>query len=102
VYLVYGRRWFADDVNHVNRLPLDMRLEHYAELPEAVRPLLVRAYTHAIRLRWHEADGRGLAQQRSEPPPAAADPSTWGKPGRNDPCPCGSGKKYKHCHGRNP
>ena len=22
------------------------------------------------------------------------------KPGRNDPCPCGSGKKYKHCHGR--
>ncbi|ACF14982.1 preprotein translocase, SecA subunit [Chloroherpeton thalassium ATCC 35110] len=22
-------------------------------------------------------------------------------PGRNDPCPCGSGKKYKHCHGRN-
>ncbi len=28
------------------------------------------------------------------------DPSTWGKPGRNDPCPCGSGKKFKHCHGR--
>ncbi|MBP56778.1 MAG: preprotein translocase subunit SecA [Rhodobiaceae bacterium] len=27
------------------------------------------------------------------------DPSTWGKVGRNDPCPCGSGKKYKHCHG---
>ncbi|MBQ3920743.1 MAG: SEC-C domain-containing protein, partial [Firmicutes bacterium] len=23
------------------------------------------------------------------------------KPGRNDPCPCGSGKKYKNCHGRN-
>ena len=22
------------------------------------------------------------------------------KVGRNDPCPCGSGKKYKHCHGR--
>jgi len=28
------------------------------------------------------------------------DPSTWGDPGRNDPCPCGSGKKFKHCHGR--
>ena len=27
------------------------------------------------------------------------DPSTWGKPGRNDQCPCGSGKKFKHCHG---
>lgn len=28
------------------------------------------------------------------------DPSTWGKVPRNAPCPCGSGKKYKHCHGR--
>jgi len=29
-----------------------------------------------------------------------ADPRTWGKVPRNAPCPCGSGKKYKHCHGR--
>ena len=28
------------------------------------------------------------------------DPATWGKVSRNKPCPCGSGKKYKHCHGR--
>ena len=28
------------------------------------------------------------------------DPATWGRVGRNDPCPCGSGKKYKHCHGQ--
>ncbi len=28
------------------------------------------------------------------------DPSTWGKIARNDLCPCGSGKKYKHCHGK--
>ncbi|MEL7154416.1 MAG: SEC-C metal-binding domain-containing protein, partial [Pseudomonadota bacterium] len=27
------------------------------------------------------------------------DPSTWGKVGRNAACPCGSGKKFKHCHG---
>ncbi len=26
-------------------------------------------------------------------------PDTWGNPGRNDQCPCGSGKKFKHCHG---
>ena len=26
-------------------------------------------------------------------------PETWGKVGRNESCPCGSGKKYKHCHG---
>jgi preprotein translocase subunit SecA len=28
------------------------------------------------------------------------DPETWGKVGRNEPCPCGSGKKFKHCHGK--
>lgn len=27
-------------------------------------------------------------------------PATWGKVGRNELCPCGSGKKYKHCHGQ--
>jgi preprotein translocase subunit SecA len=34
-------------------------------------------------------------QQRTQPIVAAP------KVGRNDPCPCGSGKKYKNCHGRN-
>lgn len=28
-----------------------------------------------------------------------ADPQSWGRVGRNEACPCGSGKKYKHCHG---
>ena len=49
-------------------------------------------------------------QTTAEAPPAPSveavangfdesDPSTWGNPGRNDTCPCGSGKKFKHCHG---
>ncbi|UZE49124.1 preprotein translocase subunit SecA [Rhodopseudomonas sp. P2A-2r] len=29
-----------------------------------------------------------------------ANPDTWGKVGRNEDCPCGSGKRYKHCHGK--
>ncbi|BBE73828.1 preprotein translocase subunit SecA [Oharaeibacter diazotrophicus] len=29
-----------------------------------------------------------------------ADPSTWGHVGRNEMCPCGSGKRFKHCHGQ--
>ena len=33
--------------------------------------------------------------EEPEPPP----PAPSGKVGRNDPCPCGSGKKYKKCHG---
>ena len=28
------------------------------------------------------------------------DPATWGNPSRNDDCPCGSGEKFKHCHGK--
>ncbi len=44
------------------------------------------------------------AQPADAPEPLIAgfdenDQSTWGNPGRNDPCPCGSGKKFKHCHG---
>ena len=41
--------------------------------------------------------------QGAEAPAGArdpGDPATWGRVGRNDPCPCGSGKKYKHCHGQ--
>ncbi len=30
----------------------------------------------------------------------AKDQTTWGKTPRNAPCPCGSGKKFKHCHGK--
>ena len=36
------------------------------------------------------------AQGQTDP----KNPNTWGKIARNDPCPCGSGKKYKHCHGQ--
>jgi preprotein translocase subunit SecA len=40
-------------------------------------------------------NGNGAQSERN-----AKDPSSWGKVGRNEPCPCGSGKKYKHCHGK--
>ena len=39
------------------------------------------------------------AQMTSAPARDPNDPSTWGKVARNEACPCGSGKKYKHCHG---
>ncbi|MBM3355878.1 MAG: hypothetical protein FJY47_08530, partial [Betaproteobacteria bacterium] len=45
----------------------------------------------------------GVGESPAQAPPApkaqpAMRPST--KVGRNDPCPCGSGKKYKQCHGK--
>jgi preprotein translocase subunit SecA len=45
----------------------------------------------------------GMEEIEGAGPPAGADPdnpSTWGKVARNADCPCGSGKKYKHCHGK--
>jgi len=41
--------------------------------------------------------GNGNGEQAER---KANDPSTWGKVGRNELCPCGSGKKFKHCHGK--
>jgi|HigsolmetaAR202D_1030399.scaffolds.fasta_scaffold00802_2 preprotein translocase subunit SecA len=41
-----------------------------------------------------------LQTRRSADQMDPRDPATWGKVSRNAPCPCGSGKKYKHCHGR--
>ena len=40
-------------------------------------------------------NGNGAQPERN-----SNDPSSWGKVGRNEPCPCGSGKKFKHCHGK--
>ncbi|NNF90365.1 MAG: preprotein translocase subunit SecA [Boseongicola sp.] len=54
------------------------------------------------------ATAGATAEQKGPPPPTPeaieagfdeTDPTTWGNPGRNDSCPCGSGKKFKHCHG---
>jgi preprotein translocase subunit SecA len=46
------------------------------------------------------APAAGLALRSQAPARNPQDPQSWGKVGRNEPCPCGSGKKYKHCHGR--
>jgi preprotein translocase subunit SecA len=45
--------------------------------------------------------GSGPTAVRSRGVPAVDpnNPSTWGKVSRNAACPCGSGKKFKHCHG---
>ncbi len=53
-------------------------------------------------VKYQHADyDEALASAEADPPPAPVPFVRAGeKVGRNDPCPCGSGKKYKHCHGR--
>jgi hypothetical protein len=94
LYMVYARPWFFDQHNHFRRSrnPLDMPIEQYNNLPAPVRPLLARAFYYAMLARWSEVDGHDVQRPAEDPP-------SWGKAGRNHPCPCGSGKRYKHCHG---
>ena len=70
-----------------------------------------------ISNRHADTTGMGMLQNLPGAPPAGQQPQNMPqqpkppqkqqpvrvepKVGRNDPCPCGSGKKYKHCHGRN-
>ncbi len=43
---------------------------------------------------------RPVASRQAAPRLDPNDPATWGKVPRNAPCPCGTGRKYKHCHGK--
>ncbi|MFW5655784.1 MAG: SEC-C metal-binding domain-containing protein, partial [Roseicyclus sp.] len=73
---------------------------------EIIRQLQAQQAAAQRQLETADANaGAGPAPAEDAPAPLvsgfdANDPATWGNPGRNDPCPCGSGKKFKHCHGR--
>jgi preprotein translocase subunit SecA len=41
----------------------------------------------------------GISAEQRQALPVTALPDGWEQTGRNSPCPCGSGKKFKHCHG---
>jgi len=86
-------------------LPAQMTAEH--QLPESAFEELAMAdaaiagentaYLNA------EAEAAKIDPVRTRVSADARDPNnpeTWGKVARNAPCPCESGKKYKHCHGR--
>ncbi|WP_114650004.1 preprotein translocase subunit SecA [Pseudothauera hydrothermalis] len=78
----------------VTKLLLSVQVRTESQLEQAETPPEVEnvQYHHAD---YDEALGTG-ASAASARQPAVAGP----KVGRNDPCPCGSGKKYKHCHGK--
>jgi uncharacterized protein len=73
----------------------DLSIEEHRRLAAGLGDTARRIHAHFLEQRKVDA-GMGIvpAAVRREPIRNA------GKVGRNDPCPCGSGKKYKHCHGR--
>ena len=82
-----------------------MRAELVREAADAPPPSLPVMEGHHLDATTGEDDFGGQAVLGAAEvivPPEQRDPQdprTWGKIGRNEPCPCGSGKKYKHCHG---
>ncbi|MBK8019700.1 MAG: preprotein translocase subunit SecA [Betaproteobacteria bacterium] len=80
--------------NEVTRLLMLVQIRAEQEMEQAEEPV------HLSNVRYQHADpDEALAAADAED--ATNEPARAGpKVGRNDPCPCGSGKKYKHCHGR--
>lgn len=79
-----------------------MRVELVQQAPPQPEPPIMQA--HHLDPTTGEDDFTNTTYQALEitvPPENRNpdDPATWGKVGRNEACPCGSGKKYKHCHG---
>ncbi|MBI4969009.1 MAG: preprotein translocase subunit SecA [Rhodospirillales bacterium] len=75
---------------------IELRVEEPIDLlPQGPREM------HETRIdpAFAEAEAEAQAAAASKPFDPA-DPSSWGRTPRNAPCPCGSGKKYKYCHGR--
>jgi len=91
----YGQR---DPLNEYKQESFNMFQVMLAQYRERVTTMLAR-----VELRFEdpnaEAAPAGL-EAPAEPDRDPNDPSTWGKVTRNAACPCGSGKKYKHCHGQ--
>ena len=84
-----------------------MRVELVREAAEAPPPQAPEMHGHHLDGTTGEDDfGETALLVRQDTQVAVApeqrdpkNPASWGKVGRNEPCPCGSGKKYKHCHG---
>lgn len=84
--------------NDVVRVLLTVRVQtpEQVEQPQEQEPAVNVRYHHSDYDAALSGEDPGLNESAGAAMPAGEVP----KVGRNEPCPCGSGKKYKHCHGR--
>lgn len=83
----------------VMRVEIQMRdPSEMVELPDAEDLPMMQAH-HIDPVTGEDELSQGLTLTQNKPRIDPNNPKTWGKVSRNDPCPCGSGKRYKHCHG---
>ena len=76
-------------------LTVQVRTPEDVQAVEEAPPVSNVRYQHAD---YDDGAGRRAGRSAAAAPPPFV--RAGGKVGRNDPCPCGSGKKYKQCHGR--
>ena len=88
--------------NFLNRLRVDVtqQLSHIRIMTPDEQEQMRQQMLAAQQQQQAAATPQPAAAGNVPPSVDAADESTWGNSGRNSPCPCGSGKKYKHCHGK--
>ncbi|MEK9817741.1 MAG: SEC-C metal-binding domain-containing protein, partial [Limnobacter sp.] len=81
-----------------------VRVQSAEQVQQAEQQLEQEAAAHLDKIQYQQADASGEEEQASEGERSAAPANVprrvSEKVGRNDPCPCGSGKKYKQCHGK--
>jgi preprotein translocase subunit SecA len=80
----------------VTRVLLTVRVQTQEQVEQAAGTIEERASQVANVTYTHPNEDGSVSEERG----AATAVATVPKVGRNDPCPCGSGKKYKHCHGK--
>ena len=93
---------FSDMLDRIKQDVVRIVLTVRVQTPEDVQAVEEPAPVSNVRYQ-HADYEQALAAAPDDPPPATAPPPftrAGQKVGRNDMCPCGSGKKYKHCHGR--
>ncbi len=83
----------------VTRVLLKVRIQSEAEASAAADAIEQRA-ENVSNVTYTHPNEDGSISQEAEPSGPGAVPAEWGHVGRNDPCPCGSGKKFKACHGK--
>jgi preprotein translocase subunit SecA len=82
----------------VTRVLMTVRIQTQEQVAEAAEAIEERAESISNVTYTHPNED-GSVSQETDAAQAVAD-QYLGKVGRNDPCPCGSGKKYKQCHGK--
>jgi preprotein translocase subunit SecA len=91
---------FSDMLDRIKQDVVKIVLTVQVRTPEDVQAVEEPAPLSNVKYQHADYD-EALAAEPSDPVPAATPFVRAGeKVGRNDPCPCGSGKKYKHCHGK--